>query len=70
MLHETIMKHSKSTYAIMARDLLVKISLCRGEQVHLELDKYQTPSIKDAERNLRYSGTTKQFIITGPDQAQ
>ena len=41
MLHETVLKHSKSTYAMMARDLLVKICSCHGEQVHLVLDKYQ-----------------------------
>lgn len=70
MLHETVMKHSKSTYAMMARDLLVKICSCHGEQVHLVLDKYQSPSIKDAERNLRYSSTPCAFNITGPDQAQ
>ena len=38
---------------MMARDLLVKICSYCGEQVHLVLDKYQSPSIKDAERNLR-----------------
>ena len=70
MLHETVMKHSKSTYAMMARDLLVKICSYCGEQVHLVLDKYQSPSIKDAERNLRYSSTPQAFNITGPDQAQ
>ena len=70
MLHETKMQHSKSTYAIMARDLQVKVCACHGEQVHLVLDKYQSPSIKDSERILRYSGTPKKFIITGPDQAQ
>ena len=48
MLDKTVMKHSKSTYAMMARDLLVKICSYCGEQVHLVLDKYQSPSIKDA----------------------
>ena len=70
MLHETVMKHSKSTYAMMARDLLVKICSYCGEQVHLVLDKYQSPSIKDAEHNLQYSSTPQAFNITGPDQAQ
>ena len=64
ILHETVLKHSKSTYAMMARDLLVKICSCHGEQVHLVLDKYQSPSIKDAERNLRYSSTPQTFNIT------
>ena len=70
ILHETVLQHSKSTYATMARDLLAKVCLCRGEEVHLVLDKYQTQSIKDAERNLRRSTTSQVFIITGPDQAQ
>ena len=67
ILHETVKQH---TYAIMARDLLAKICLCHGEQVHLVLDKYQSPSIKDAEHNLRYLSTHQLFVITGPDQAQ
>ncbi len=67
MLHETVLKHSKSTYAMMARNLICS---CHGEQVHLVLDKYQSPSIKDAERNLHYSSTPQAFNITGPDQAQ
>ena len=70
MLHETVMKHSKSTYGMMAKDLLTKICSCHGEQVHLVLDKYQTPSIKDPERNLRYSSAPHAFTITGPDQSQ
>ena len=68
--HETVLQHSKSTYATMARDLLAKVCLSRGEQVHLALNKYQTPSIKDVERYLRRSTTSQAFIITGPDQAQ
>ena len=67
MLHETV---SKSTYSMMTRDLLMKICLCHGEQVHLVLDKYQSPPIKDAEHKLRYSSTSQAFNITGPNQAQ
>jgi len=70
MLYETVLKHSKSTYAKMASDLLVKICSSHGEQVHLVLDKYQSPSIKDSERNLHYSSTPQAFNITGPHQAQ
>ena len=70
MLYETVMKHSKYTYAMMASDILVKICSSHGKQVHLVLDKYQSPSIKDSERNLRYSSTPQAFNITGPDQAQ
>ena len=70
ILHETVLQHSKSTYATMARDLLAKVCLSRGEQVHLVLDKYQTLSIKDAERHLRHSTTSQAFMITVPYQAQ
>ena len=33
---------------------LVKVSACHGEQIHLVLDKYQSPSIKDSECILHY----------------
>ena len=69
ILHETVLQH-KSTYATMAKDLLAKVCLYRGEKIHLVLDKYQSPSIKDTERNLRRSTTPQSFIITGPNQAQ
>ena len=51
----------------MARDILVKIYLYHGEQVHLELDRYQSPSIKDTERNCVIQVLPKKF---GPDQAR
>ena len=70
ILHETMLQHSKSTYATMARDLLAKVFLSHGDQVLLVLDKYQTPSIKDTEQYLHRSTTSQTFIITGPDQAQ
>ena len=49
ILHETMLQHSKCTYTTRARDLLAKVCLSRGEQGHLVLDKYQSPSIKDDE---------------------
>ena len=70
LLHESVMQHSKSTYATMARDLLVKVCCHRVEQIHLLLDKYKSPSIKDVERKLRGYGIQNAFTITGPDQAQ
>ena len=54
ILHEIVLQHSKSTYATMAKDLLTKVCSSRGEQIHLVFDKHQSPSIKDAERNLRH----------------
>ena len=70
LLHESVMQHSKSTYATMARDMLVKVCCHRGDQIHLLLDKYKSPSIKDVERKLRGQGNENAFTITGPDQAQ
>ena len=69
IIHETVLQQSKSTYGTMAKDLLDRVCSSRAEQIHLVLDKYQSPSIKDPERNLRQS-TSQPFIITGPDQAQ
>ena len=72
LLHETILKHSHSTYATMATDVLVKVCSSPGDEIHLVLDKYTTPSIKDCERNLRdrQANSNQTFVITGPDQAQ
>ena len=64
------MQHSKSTHATMVMDLLVKVWCHSGEQIHLLLDKYKSPSINDVERELRGYGIHNAFTITGPDQAQ
>ena len=52
LLYESVIQHSKSTYAAMARDLLVKVCSHRVEFIHLLLDKYKSPSIKDVDRLL------------------
>ena len=56
----------------MATDVLVKVCSSPGDEIHLVLDKYTTPSIKDCERNLRdrQANSNQTFVITGPDQAQ
>ena len=64
------MRHSKSMYATMARDLYVKVCCHRGEQINLLLDNYKSPSIKDVNRKMRGYGIQKAFTITGPYQAQ
>ena len=69
ILYETVLQHSKSTYATMAEDLLKKVCTTKANEIHLVLDKYQSPSIKDCERKARYKGS-QSFVITGPDQAQ
>ena len=70
ILHETMIQLSKSIYGTMARDVLKRVCRSHGEQIHLVLDKYQSPSIKYSERILHSSGRSQEFIITGPDQAQ
>ena len=55
----------------MARDLLTKVCAAQGNDVHLLLDKYTSPSIKDIERSNRGEinhGIT--FVISGPNQIQ
>ena len=65
MLQEAIMQHSKSTNAIMARDLLVKICSYHGKQVH-----NYTSHIKDTERKpalFRYSQKILHYLdLTKP----
>ena len=68
ILCETVLQHSKSTYATMAEDLLKKVRTTKANEIHLVLDKYQSPSIKDCERKARYKGS-QSFVITGPDQS-
>ena len=71
IMHESIMRHCKSTYQTIARNLLIKVCSKPGEQIHLLLDKYQSPSIKDAERKLRGADENlSAFVITGPEQSQ
>ena len=53
----------------MAEDLLKKVCTTKANEIHLVLDKYQSPSIKDCERKARYKGS-QSFVITGPDQAK
>ena len=53
----------------MARDLLVKLSSMRGKEIHLVLDKYQSPSIKDLEIKRRGAAYNPTFVISGPNQA-
>ena len=67
ILHEIVLQHSKSSYGAMARDLLVKVSFYPGEEYHILFDKYQAPSIKDAEWKLRGGSFNNEFIMTGPD---
>ena len=69
ILYETVLQHSKSTYATMAEDLLKKVCTTKANEIHLVSDKYQSRSIKDYERKARYKGS-QSFVITGPDQAQ
>lgn len=50
LINEVLSKHNKSTYSSIARDVMVKLCSACGDEVHILLDKYMTPSIKDAEQ--------------------
>ena len=69
ILHEILLQHTRASYGTMVRDLLIKACAFHGEEVHIILDKYKPPSIKDYERELR-GAIHQKFVITGPDQAQ
>lgn len=70
LMHEVLSKHNKSTYSSIARDFLVKLGSARGDEVHILLDRYMTPSIKDAEREKRGGVNDVTYQITGPEQQQ
>ena len=57
----------QSTYRSIVRDFMVHIYRSAGiaMEVHLLLDKYVTPSIKDPERRNRGGGCDEDFVITG-----
>lgn len=66
-LHEIVMQHSLVN---IARDLLTKVCASQEGQVQLVLEKYNSSSIKDCERNLRKSDGSHQFHMNVPEQAQ
>ena len=72
ILHEVLPRHTKSTYGKIVQDIIVKVCSAKGDSVHLLLDKYKQPSIKDVERMSR--GCTcdelNTFVITGAGQLQ
>ena len=71
VLHEVLPHHNQSTYGAIVRDIISKVT--RGEQqfVHLLLDKYVQPSIKDVERvNRGADKKDQEFLINSPDQKQ
>ena len=70
LLHETLVRHRTSTYACMARDLLVKACSLRGQELHIVFDKYEHPSIKDPERRHLSAVFPSSFTISGPEQIQ
>ena len=70
LMHEIIPSHSKSTYSKIARDFIVKVCSAPGDEVHLLLDRYITPSIKDPERQKRGGINDITYQITGSEQQQ
>ena len=67
LLYERVMQHSKSTYATMARDLLVKVCSHRDESTtrHIQVSIHQ-----GCWSETGGYGIQNAFTITGPDQAK
>lgn len=70
LMHEILPSHNKSTYSKIARDFIVKLASAPGGEVHLLLDRYITPSIKDPELQKRGRIKDNTYQITGPEQQQ
>ena len=72
VLHEVLPSHNTSTYGKIVSDIMVKVCSASGDSVHLLLDKYVEPSIKDIERSNRGAvhNEVSLFIITGAEQQQ
>ena len=71
-LHEILPHHTKSTYGTIVRDIMVKVCSATETTVHLLLDRYQQPSIKDIEHLKRGTILTQQetFKLFSGDQKQ
>ena len=71
ILHEVLPHHINSTYGKIVRDIMIKVCASKEKTIHLLLDRYVQPSIKDVERVKRGANVDKiKFIISGPDQQQ
>lgn len=72
VLHEILAVHNTSTYGKIVQDIFVTICQAKGKSVHLLMDRYKTPSIKDVERMNRGAefNEGRGFVITGPEQKQ
>ena len=72
VLHEVLPRHSKSAYGKIVRDIMTKVCSARGDSVHLLLDRYAEPSIKDVERLKRGADQDERntFKIMGVEQQQ
>ena len=67
ILYKVLVQHTTSSYVDIATGLLARVCSLQGMEIHLLLDKYKSPSIKDNERKLRCR-TKEVFINTGPQQ--
>ena len=71
ILHEVLPHHINSTYGKIVRDIMIKVCASKEKTIHLLLDRYMQPSIKDVERVKRGANVDMtKFIISGPDQQQ
>lgn len=70
LMHEILPSHNKSTYSKVARDFMVKLASAPGGEVHLLLDRYITPSIKNPECQKKGGIKDNTYQITRPEQQQ
>ena len=72
LLHEVLPYHNNSTYGKIVSELVIRICSVKEKFIHLLLDKYIEPSIKDLERLKRGADTGDQdlYLIRGSDQKQ
>ena len=72
VFHEVLPHHSASTYGKIVRDIMIKICVPKSHSIHLVLDRYSQPSIKDVERinRSRVPEELNTLFITGAEQQQ
>ena len=70
-LHQFNNSALPKTFGKIVRDILVKLCRTQAKTIHLIFDRILTPSIKDAERDLRATDErSATYRISGPDQTK
>ena len=69
LLHEVLPHHNSSSYGTIVRNVMVKVCGGKEPNVHLLLDHYMQPSVKDCERQKR-GDLNEVFKISSSEQQQ